>query len=87
MAKNMEFILRNNNPSKITFILEPWAEEFDVPAGSKLRIYIIYVKEGTIITDINQKYFVVWLWGGCRAQVLVDDQDLTPKSLSIPAIG
>ena len=65
--------------------LEPWAEEFRVSPGSTLSVNIYYDNPGVLETDIGPRYFTLWLWGGCRAEVSLDGSDLTPNSLTIPA--
>jgi hypothetical protein len=72
-----------NNGTPITFILEPWAEEFSIGAGSKLSLKIVYKRLGSFETELTPEFFVVWLWAGCQAQVAVDGVDQTPASLSI----
>ena len=81
----LEYIVEKNHPTDMILILEPWAEEFSVPSGSKICVNILYVKEGSITIDTNPKYYVIWLWAGCRATVFIDGVEKTPASLSIPS--
>jgi hypothetical protein len=55
----------------LTFVLEPWAEEFPMPAGAR------YIVEGDGPSDcaefsVTQEgdYLVVWAWDGSDARVL-----------------
>jgi hypothetical protein len=78
---------RNQNPTPITVVIEPWAEEFIVPPGSVLSIIVFFRKLGLLETAISPNYFTVGLWAGCSAEVSLDGKDQTPRSLSIPAFG
>jgi hypothetical protein len=83
----LKYVIHNKNPTSMVVIIEPWAEELNVPSNSTLEISVIYSKIGPIETTINERYTVVWLWSGCRATVSLDGQDCTPRSLDIPAPG
>ncbi len=86
MSHTMQYIFINH-AAPITLILEPWAEEFDVGAGVTVSIDIVFEGLGNIETEVNEKYFMIWLWAGCRAKIFLDGEDRTPASLSIPAPG
>ena len=77
------FKVTNKNAVNIRLILEPWAEEFTIPVNSTLSIEIFHDTHGLIQTETNPSFFIVWLWHGCRAKVLLDGIDQTPPSLSI----
>jgi hypothetical protein len=86
MASNlMKYTFQNRTAAPITFIIEPWAEEFTVPSGSVISIEISCSEFGLLETATDGKYFTMWLWGGCRAAVSLDGEDQTRPSLSIPA--
>ena len=87
MSMILTYRFQNNNEEKLTVIIEPWAEEFDVPPKSILGLSIAYDRPGLIDTEINPKYFVIWLWAGCCVQVSLDGKDLPTGSLTIPAFG
>lgn len=87
MNKISQYSFINKNTNSIIVILEPWAEEFTLPAESKISIVIDSGGEGVLETEINPKYFIIWLWAGCRAQVSINGEDRTPGSLSIPVFG
>jgi len=66
--------IENTLDRTLTFVLEPWAEEYPMPAGAR------YVVEGDGPTEyadfyITQEgdYFVVWAWDGSDARVLRED--------------
>jgi hypothetical protein len=80
----MKYTFENRNTDPITFILEPWAEEFTVPTGSTLSIEIFSSTFDLLETVTDGKYFAVWLWAGCRAAVSLDGQQQARPSLSIP---
>ena len=82
-----KYAFSNQNPGPITVIVEPWAEEFIVPPDSVLSITVFYTELGLLETAIGPDYFTVGLWAGCRAEVFLDGNDQTPRSLAIPAFG
>jgi hypothetical protein len=82
---SMAYSVKNTNHGSITVIIEPWAEEFSLPADSILLITVRCAQSGQIETEIGPGRLSLWLWGGCRVRVSIDDQDKTPPSLSIPA--
>jgi hypothetical protein len=81
----VKYTFRNTAPAATTVILEPWAEEFLVPSGSLLSIEISAAEDGLLETVLSDEYFVVWLWGGCRATVSLDGKDQARPALSIAA--
>jgi len=87
MDSSVKYTFANQGLNPIVLILEPWAEEFTVPPGSVVSIMIFYKELGLLETAIGPNYFTIWLWAGCRAEVSLDGNDQTPRSLSIPAFG
>ena len=87
MDSSVKYTFTNQDLKPIIVILEPWAEEFTVPSSSVLSITVFYKKLGLLETAIGPNYFTIWLWAGCRAEVSLDGNDQTPRSLSIPAPG
>ena len=77
----------NERKSKIIAIIEPWAEEFDLPANSILEIDILSERHGSVETELTERYLVVELWGGCRVEVLIDGITQDRSSLNIPSFG
>jgi hypothetical protein len=65
-------IVRNTTDRPLTLILEPWANEYDVPVGSEL----IVEGEGPVrdsgfhVTHEND-VVVVWAWSGSDARILL----------------
>ena len=87
IERNLTVQFRNKNDTSILVVLEPWAEEFEVPPGSVLAIKITHAREGMLDTEYSPQQITVWLWGGCRAGVFLDGKDQERHSLSIPAPG
>jgi hypothetical protein len=83
-ASSQKYALLNKKSVPIVVIIEPWAEEITVPPDKTLEINIFFPAIGPIETEINERYFIVWLWGGCHATVSLDGKDCTPRSLSRP---
>ncbi|MBV9199388.1 MAG: hypothetical protein JOY83_06545 [Alphaproteobacteria bacterium] len=80
----MKYIFRNETSASMTVIIEPWAEEFDVPPTSVLSMEISAPEFGLLETTMDDKYFAMWLWPGSRVvAVSVDGKDQMRSSLSI----
>ena len=82
---SIDYIFHNKDTQEITVNIEPWAEEFSVPSGSTLSIAISYGQIGRLETEMGSGTFTMWLWSGCSAEVALDGEDRTPRSLAIPA--
>jgi hypothetical protein len=81
----MRYTFKNAISAPMVLVVEPWAEEFSVPSGSVLEIEISSTETGPLETVMSDKFFAVWLWGGCRAAVSLDGEDQPRPGLSIPA--
>jgi redox-sensitive bicupin YhaK (pirin superfamily) len=66
--------VRNTTDRALTLILEPWANEYDVPVASELMVEgegpargsgFHITQEGDVV--------VVWAWSGSDARVLLPD--------------
>jgi hypothetical protein len=80
----LKYAFNNNYGKDIIVIIEPWAEEFTVQAGSVLSMDISYRQIGLLETAIDQVYFTIWLWSGCAVTtVSIDGKDHTLRSLAI----
>ena len=82
----LRYVFRNNYPAIMSLVIEPWAEEFEIPAGSSVLLAIYYRTVGTIETSIDSNYFTIWLWGGCRVEISIDGQDAAIPIYSIAAL-
>ena len=67
--------IENTTSRPLTFVLEPWANEYPMAPGAR------YVIEGDGPSDgaefyVEQvdDYFVVWAWDGSDARVLHEDE-------------
>lgn len=83
MSENTMLYVVQNSSKETTIIIEPWAEEFVLSPNSKLSVTISYVELGRLETEITPEYFIINVWNGCRAKVLMNDKDVTPPSLQI----
>ena len=79
----MKYVVHNRNTEAVQVIVEPWAEEFTLPSGSALSVTIFDDRPDFLESEIGPNCFSAWLWGGCRAEVIVDDEHRTPRSLII----
>ena len=83
--KTLEYRLHNKNTVPLTVIVEPWAEEIVVSPESSLSLKIFYDKEGVLEVETNPKYYVIWLWGGCRVKLALNGEDLNMPFLLTPS--
>ena len=83
MEQVFRYHVRNDSQNSIVVILEPWAEELDLLPGKTLQISAYHSRDGILETIQTDQCFIVWLWGGCRATVSIDDQDCTPATLRL----
>jgi len=67
--------------------LEPWGDEFIVPPMADFIIDILQTKAGLLETHLEEGAFVIWLWGGCRAEVYINGEKQARPWLSIPVPG
>jgi hypothetical protein len=82
--KALEYRIHNKNPEPLTVIIEPWAEEVVLSPGSSLSLKISYDKEDLMEVETNPKYYVVWLWGGCRVKLALNGEELKMPWLLTP---
>jgi hypothetical protein len=82
----MKYAFRNQTSATIILIVEPWAKEFSVPSGSVVSIQISSSSSEVPLleTFIDEKYVTIWLLGGCRAEVSLDDKKQIRPFLSNP---
>ena len=66
--------IENTTAHPLTFVLEPWANEYPMGPGER------YVVEGDgpadgaeFFVEQGDEYFVVWAWDGSDARVLRED--------------
>lgn len=87
----MRIRYENKNESPITFILEPWAEEFVVPPQGEVIVEITSKAEADEeqleVHSFSQTCVVVWLWRTCTARVFINGVDKTLVSGELPAPG
>ena len=82
---SMEYTFANRDAKPIHFLLEPWCEEFLIEPGSTISIKIYFEYPGSIRTETDPKFYTVWLWQGCRAEVFLDGKDRTTDFMASPA--
>ena len=71
----------------ITIIIEPWAEEIELQAGSNVIVIISANEIGIPEFHLGRNIHTIWVWRNCTARLIVDGVDCTPPSLRLPAPG
>jgi len=84
-ATVLKYEIHNGHENSRVVIIEPWAEEINIPQNETLEITVSCPAIGTLEIVLQEPYLVVWLWSGCRATLSIDGQDCTPPSLDIPS--
>jgi hypothetical protein len=87
-VKVSSFVITNSRPHTMKFWLEPWAEEFEVPSGSKIKIICRSPAEGDINheLDITPELFTFYAPPGSLARVYINNEDVTsPASDTLPS--
>ena len=66
--------VENTSGRSLTFVLEPWAEEYPMPSGQRYVVEGDGPAEGAeFYVEQGDEYFVVWAWDGSDARVLRED--------------
>jgi len=65
--------VRNSHGASITFHLEPWGDEYEMPAHAVFEV-VAYGPEGGFEIESGVADVAVWLWSGTTAEVLQDGE-------------
>ena len=80
----MYYKISNEHKHMINVLLEPWAEEFELPPSSELSLEIHAEGTGVISTETNASFFVIWLWRTCTAKVSINGVEQLRSFLLTP---
>ena len=69
----LRLTVENTFGRNLTFILEPWAEEFPLAAGERLVLEGDGPVGGQFNVEHTDDYLVAWAWDGSDARVLRED--------------
>ncbi len=80
-------LLKNSGSTSVHFWLEPWAEEYEVPPGSTLKLHYECIKPTMLYpeVEITETLIVWWFGSGCRVRVYVNEEEVTAASWKIPS--
>jgi len=56
------FVFTNNSEKTMKLILEPWAEEYNIPVGMKVEIVTDDPKENVIEVEYDGENVIVYGW-------------------------
>jgi hypothetical protein len=54
--------VKNSRNKQIAFVLEPWAESFDMPPGARFEVLGRGPQGGKLEVIIEETYIAVWPW-------------------------
>jgi hypothetical protein len=80
--------IQNNLKTNLSFWLEPWAEQFDIPPGSTLRLLCdcAIADNAAPHVEVTPEFLTYWFGSKCRIRVWLDDQEVTsPASWAVPS--
>jgi hypothetical protein len=85
VVMHLTHTLKNGRDQPIGFWLEPWAEQFDIPAGSTLKLLCECrdQEEGTPEVEVTEALMIYFFGSGCRVKVWVDDHEVTTASWNL----
>ncbi len=87
MAKvDWHWALTNVGPDKLLVWLEPWAEEFEVPARSTISLSF-NSEDGPAEINSTPDRIVIWADAGQTTRVFIDDAFQESASASLPVPG
>ena len=72
----------NEDAVPLVLFLEPWAEQFVIPAQSAVEIVAYGPDDGRLVIDKGDNQLVVWGWTGSSVHVLRNGHELAPEFLS-----
>src|SRR5437588_8229451 len=81
--------VRNSRSHGVTFVLEPWAEEFPMPAGAIFEVVARGPAGDTLEAEFEEERIVVYAWPGSLAQVFHHGVEITrsdPPMSRVPPV-
>jgi hypothetical protein len=81
--------IRNERHGPVSFWLEPWAEQFEIQAGSTLELHYDCADDDALSPEVQmtERLLVYWFGSGCRVRVFMDGVDVTSPcswTLAVP---
>jgi hypothetical protein len=77
--ENTRLRFKNKSATSIAFVVEPWAEEFEVPSNSVILVYLIDRESEPIDFWVGDGIISVWING--KSKIFIDSKDVTPNFL------
>src|SRR5438094_7998575 len=78
--------VRNSRSQGVTFVLEPWASEFPMPAGAVFEIVAHGPTGDTLEAELEEERIVVYAWPGSLAQVFHNGVEITRSDPPMPRV-
>jgi hypothetical protein len=82
-----QWSLSNPGPDRLLVWLEPWAEEFEVPARSTIALSVSIEAQGSVLDEVEwtANYLVLWASAPGTVEVFVDGALQKSASALIPS--
>jgi hypothetical protein len=68
--------IRNARAAPVTFSLEPWADEYEMPPGAAFELVVRGPAEGSMEVDYGEERITAYAWSGSVAQLFHDGVEL-----------
>lgn len=78
--------LTNQQPRDVSFVVEPWGDEFSLPSGSTVDVVAHGPDDGVLEWEIGEDVIVVYGWVGSTIQVYLDGKPIEAYSHPVPPI-
>ena len=67
---------KNDRTTPLTFVLEPWGEEYTMPPQSEVRVEFSGPEAHWPLIEWGEDIITVYGWSGSTARVFMDGQEL-----------
>ena len=69
-------VFTNTGPDPLTIVLEPWADEHELPAGSRAELTSIGPESGQVEIELRGRYVVFYAPSAGTVRLLIDGRDV-----------
>ena len=66
----------NSSGKALTFHLEPWGEQIEMPAASRFMIIAESEQSGSFEVEYGMDEVIVWAWSGSIARVFCEGKEV-----------
>ena len=86
-AKQHDVFLRltNSRSAAVTFVLEPWGEQYEMAAGATFDVFAHGPRDDSLEVSMGGDSITVWGWSGSIVRVYHDGAELGHASRRPPS--